>query len=213
MNKSRGRGRPRGRSTAREDILEAARRRFSEAGYAAVSMRQIAAEAGVDPALIPYHFGSKRGLFGAALELAINPAVIVAEVVDAPLEVLPERILRTLLAVWDDPGRRGPLLGLLQGVVTEPETARLFREMAEREIVGRIADRIGGPDARRRAAGVSTQLAGLIFLRYVLRVEPIASMSADDVVAAMLPGVTAALRGSRPRSGATSGRARPSPRA
>ena len=194
LNKTRSRGRPRGRSTAREDILEVARRRFSQEGYAAVSVRSIAHEAGVDPALVNYHFGSKRGLFGAALELSINPAVIVAQVVDAPLAVLPERILRTLLAVWDEPHQRAPLVALLRQAVTDPEASRLFREVLEREIVGRIAERVGGPDASRRATGVATQLAGLIFLRHVLRIEPIASMTPDEVVAATLPGVRAALR-------------------
>ena len=177
-----------------------ARRRFSEEGYDAVSLRSIAHEAGVDPALVNYHFGSKRGLFGAALELAINPAVIVAQVVDAPLDVLPERMLRTVLAVWDPPHQRAPLVALLQQAVTDPEAARLFREVIEREIVGRISERVGGPDATRRAAGVATQLAGLIFLRHVLRLEPMASMTPDEVVAAILPGVTAALRPTRPES-------------
>ena len=114
--------------------------------------------------------------------------------VDAPLGVLPERMIRTLLAVWDEPHQRAPLVGLLQQGIADPETARLFREVVEREILGRIAERLGGPDATRRASGVATQLGGLIFLRYVLRMEPIASMSADEVVAATLPGVSAALR-------------------
>lgn len=159
-----------------------------------MSLRSIAREACVDPALINYHFGSKRALFGAALQLAINPAVVVAQVVDAPLDVLPERMIRTLLAVWDEPHQRAPLVGLLQQGIADPETARLFREVVEREILGRIAERLGGPDATRRASGVASQLGGLIFLRYVLRVEPIASMSTDEVVAATLPGVTAAMR-------------------
>lgn len=169
-----------------------ARRRFVADGYAAVSMRSIAAEAGVDPALVSYHFGSKRGLFGAALELSINPALVVAEAIDAPLELVPERLVRALLGVWDDP-RHGPqLVGLVEGVVTDSESALVFREVLEREVFGRIAERLGGRDAGRRASGLGVQLAGLVFLRYVLRVEPIASMTADEVVAAMTPGMRAA---------------------
>jgi len=185
-------------STARSDILDVARRRFLTEGYAGVSLRSIATEAGVDAALINYYFGSKRGLFGAALELTINPALVVAEALDAPLEVLPERLLRTLLAVWDDPVYREPLLGMLEGVATDRETARAFREVAEREIFGRIADRLGGRSSSARATGLAVQLAGLIFLRYVVQVEPIASMSADEVVDAVAPGMRTAMeRGPR----------------
>lgn len=202
MNKPRGRGRPRGRSTTREDILAVAGRRFLAEGYAAVSMRSVAAEAGVDPALISYHFGSKRGLFGAALELTINPTLVVAAAVDAPDEVLPERLLRSLLAVWDEPERSAPLRRLFERVAVEPDAARMLREVVEREILGQFAERLGGHD--RRAAAVTVQLAGLIFLRYLLRVEPLASMSADEVVATLGPTIALAL--------GTPSRRRPSPR-
>lgn len=168
-----------------------ARRRFLTDGYAGVTLRSLAAEAGVDAALISYHFGSKRGLFGAALELSANPTIAVARALDGPLESLPERLLRTLLAVWDDPARRGPLLGLMTRITTDPEVAQLFREVAERELFGRIAERLGGHP--REAAAAGTQLAGLIFLRYVIRVEPLASMTADEVVAVMAPTLRAAL--------------------
>lgn len=200
MNKARGRGRPAGGSTARHDIVEVARRRFLVDGYDGVTMRSIAAEAGVDAALISYHFGSKRGLFGAALELTINPALVVAEALDAPLEVLPERLLRTLLAVWDDPRHRPQLLGLLESAMDDADTARTSREVAEREIFGRIAERVGGRDATARASGVAVQLAGLIFLRYVLEVEPIASMTSEEVVGSVAPGLRAAM-GRRRTSG------------
>lgn len=199
MNKSRGRGRPPGRSTTRDDILAVARRRFLADGYAGVTLRSLAAEAGVDAALISYHFGSKRGLFGAALQLSINPTIAVARALEGPLESLPERLLRTLLVVWDDPERRGPLLGLMSRITTEPEVTQLFREVAERELFGRIAERLGGHE--RQASAAATQLAGLIFLRYVLRVEPLASMTADEVVAVMAPPLRVAL--GRTRAGST----------
>lgn len=162
-----------------------ARRRFLSDGYAEVSLRSIAAEAGVDAALISYHFGSKRGLFGAALELTINPTIVVARALDGPLESLPERLLRTLVTVWDDPARQATLVGLLARVTTEPAVAQLFREVVERELFGRIAERLGGHD--REASAAAVQLAGLIFLRYVLRVQPLASMTAEEVVALLGP--------------------------
>lgn len=192
MNKARRRGRPKGKSTAREDILRVARNRFLHDGYAQVSLRSIASQAGVDVALIAYHFGSKKGLFGAALELTTNPTLVVAQVVDAPIDQLPERLLRGLLTVWDDPERRAPLMRLMERVGADPDVAQLFREMAERELFGPIAERLG--DRPRQAAAAATQLTGLILLRYVWRVEPLASMTDNEVVALMLPSMKTSLR-------------------
>jgi AcrR family transcriptional regulator len=193
LNNSRGRGRPAGGSTARADILEVARRRFLTEGYAAVSLRSIAREAGVDPALVSYHFGSKSGLFAACLDLAANPPQILARVLEGPVDTLPERLVATVLAVWDDPATGPPLRMVATEAVNDPETGRLFREMVEREVLGRIAEHLGGRQARQRAAAAGSQLAGLIFLRYVLRVEPVASMSRDELVRHLTPTLRVAL--------------------
>lgn len=117
---------------------------------------------------------------------------MIAKALDAPEEMLPERLLRALLGVWDDPERRAPLLRLMERVVTDAQAAQMFREMAERELFGKIAERLG--DRPRQAAAVSVQLTGLIQLRHVLQVEPLASMAADDVVALMAPVLRTAMR-------------------
>lgn len=199
MNKSRGRGRPRGSSTARADIVAVARRRFLADGYARVTLRSIATEAGVDPALISYYFGSKRGLFGVALELDVNPTVVAAQALDAPLEAVPERLVRSMLSVWDDPIYRAQLLRMISGTLAGADGAQGFREAIEREIFGRIAERVGGRSAQLRASAVTAQVAGLIFLRYVIQVEPFVSMNSDEVVAALVPGIRRALGLAPPR--------------
>ena len=81
MNKPAGaaRGRRPGRPETRAEVLEVARRRFLADGYQAVTLRSVAAEAGVDAALISYYFGSKKGLFGAAMALSANPPEAVLE--------------------------------------------------------------------------------------------------------------------------------------
>ncbi|HEX9373173.1 MAG TPA: helix-turn-helix domain-containing protein, partial [Roseiflexaceae bacterium] len=100
MNKTQERqprrGRRPGGADTRDALLTAARRRFLEDGYQAVSLRSIAAEAGVDVALIGYFFGSKQGLFGAALQLPMNPAEAIAEALPGDLDGLAERLLRKL---------------------------------------------------------------------------------------------------------------------
>ena len=201
LNKPRGRGRPRGETGTREDILGVARRRFLAEGYDRVTLRSIALEAGVDVALISYHFGSKRGLFGASLELPANPPEILAAVLPGPLDTLPERLVRAILAAWDDPDRGPALRAFAQAALFEPDVARLFREMAEREMIARIAERLGTADGARRGALAASQIAGMIFLRYVLGIEPLASMPPDELVARMAPPLRAALAGPprRPR--------------
>lgn len=198
MNKPRGRGRPRGRTETRGDILAAARRRFLADGYDAVTMRSVAEEAGVDAALISYHFGSKKGLFGAALALAANPAEILAIQLAGPMASLPERLVRAVVAAWGDPGRSGANRAFVEAALREPEVARVFREMMEREMIGRIAERLGGAGARQRAALAVSQIAGLIMARYILAVEPLASMSEDELVERMSLPLQAALAGPRP---------------
>jgi AcrR family transcriptional regulator len=174
-------------------VLNVARRRFLADGYQAVTMRSIAAEAGVDVALVSYFFGSKRGLFGATMALEANPALVLADALPGDLNALPERILRALIATWDDPRRSAPMRVMIGGALADPGIARLLREVVEAEMIARIAERLGGPDATARAAAAAVQAIGLIFARYLLRAEPLASMPADELVARMVPAMRAAL--------------------
>jgi AcrR family transcriptional regulator len=187
------RGRRPGPTRTRQQILDVARRRFLAEGYQAVTLRSVATEVGVDVALVSYHFGSKKGLFGAALGLAANPPEVMAAALPGDPAGLPERVLRALLAAWDDP-QRGAQLRLLVGAATqEPDLARLLTEVLQREMFGRLADTLPGPHAAQRAAAFGTQLAGVVFARYVLRLEPVASLSVDELIRHLVPGLRATL--------------------
>ena len=201
MNKTRGRGRPRGTSTTtKAGLLEGARGGLLEGGFDGVTLRGVASDAGVDVALISYYFGSKKGLFGAAMALGANPALLLAGELEGPLNSLPERIVRTVLRVWDDPEIGPSLRAFLDAIVREPIVARTFGEMMEQEMLPAIAGRLGGgADATRRATLVTSQIGGLILSRYVLRVEPLASMSHQDVARRMAPAMRAVLAGPAPR--------------
>lgn len=179
-------GRRPGKPETRAAILAAARRHFAERGYDGTTMRGVAAEAGVDVALGHYYFGSKRELFAAALELPVNPAAAVAGVLAEGTDALAERLLRLLLHVWDDPQTGAPLQALLRSVESQQE---LLRGFVEREIVARLAAVIEGPDAELRAAAAATQLVGLLFARYLVRVEPVASAGHDELVALIAPSL------------------------
>ncbi len=194
MNKSAGRGRRPGSPDTRERIRDAARGMFLEQGYQAVSLRAIAAAAGVDVALVSYYFGSKQGLFAAAVALPVNPADVFQSLLHGDLETLAERGLRALLAVWDDEETGGPLRTLALTAVADPEVTRLLRELVRRELIDQLATRLGDPNGLERAAAFISQMAGLIFSRYLIKLEPLASMSADDIVRRLAPGLDAALR-------------------
>jgi AcrR family transcriptional regulator len=190
MKKEPGRGRRPGRPEVREQIRSAARARFLTAGYQAVTMRAIAADAGVDVALVSYYFGSKQGVFSAAMALPVNPSGAIAAVIaESGLGELGPRLLRMALTVWDQPATGAPLLAFVGASTSDPDMGRVVREFVRREIVDRIADRIGGEDASARAAIFSAQMSGIIFSRYLLGVEPLASMSLDELVERLGPAL------------------------
>ena len=191
---SRPRGRRAGSSETREAILESARRRFAELGYDATTIRAVAAGAGVDPALVHYFFGTKGDLFVAAIEYPVNPAELVERVVAGGLEDIGPRLVRAFLAVWD--GRtQSPLFALIRGAATHEQSAALLREFISREVVGRVARAIDADQPELRAALCGTQIVGLAMIRYVLRVEPLASLDPESVVAHVAPVVQHLLTG------------------
>jgi AcrR family transcriptional regulator len=191
------RGRRPGPSTTRDAILASARKRFSAHGYDRVRMRDVAADAGVDVALVTYHFGSKEGLFGAALEMPEPMAALMADVLEhGELDDFAERFLRRVLELWDDPRTGGALVALVRSAMSHPPAADRLRAFVQSELLARVAARLGGPDADRRAALFGSQLIGLLMYRHVLRVEPVASMAPEELVRRAAPALQRHLTGS-----------------
>jgi AcrR family transcriptional regulator len=195
---TRSRGRRPGPSTTREAILAAARERFSAQGYERTRLRDVAGDAGVDVALVHYHFKSKEGLFAAALEMPVSLPSLMADVLEGgELDDFAARFLRRILDVWDDE-RIGPaLVAMVRSATTYEPAAASLRGFVRTELLDRIARRLGTPDADVRSAAFGSQLLGLLMYRHVLRVEPLASMDPDAVVAAVAPGMQAHLTGTR----------------
>ncbi|MDU0348141.1 TetR family transcriptional regulator [Actinomyces sp. MRS3W] len=188
------RGRPSGPSDRRERILHAARDRFEHDGYARASLRSIARQADVDHALITYYFGSKEGLFRAVAELALSPAqgfdIVTSKV---PPEYLAEALLRATLSAWDRPDYRAGLARLFADALASPSGSRVLREYLQSEMMARLSEYIEGPDAAQRTAAAAAIIGGLFLTRYLLRLEPVTSLPADDVVAQLAPALHSAL--------------------
>ncbi|GJO38651.1 TetR family transcriptional regulator [Mycobacterium marinum] len=195
MNYSGRRGRRTGKPETRTQILDVARRRFLEGGYQAVTLRSVAAEAGVDIALISYYFGAKRGLISEALALSANPVdVIDRAAAEGEPATFPQRALRRLLVLWDEPQTGAPLRALVTAAVHDAALASLVKDMVERELIDKVAARIGGADARKRAVAFCGQIAGIFMTRCILHLEPICSMTHDEIIRLYTPSLHVALR-------------------
>lgn len=185
------RGRPRGGSDARQRLIDAARVRFEADGYASTSVRSVAREAGVDHSLVNYYFGSKHGLFAEVLAITYSPQAVFDEIFAPGASLDPmrmaERLLVGLLTVWEEPGSRGQMLEVVRQAAMNDALRATTAEFVGAEIVRRISGEIKGPDAQRRAAGAGAVVSGLVFGRFVLGVEPLASMSTRDVVRTLAP--------------------------
>ncbi len=190
-------GRRTGGPDTRAEILRAARARFVEVGFRAATMRMIAADAGVDPALISYFFGSKQQLFGEAFALRANPVAVIAEQIAGPIAELPRRLLTALVQTWDVPENRATLLAIAQagGGGESPALTRGFVEAAlDAPVVARLSkEGVPAVDAQRCSAVLVTQLVGVIFARYVLEVASVTELSTEEFIDAYTPAVSAAL--------------------
>jgi AcrR family transcriptional regulator len=188
-------GRRPGVSGTREAILDAARRVFAEQGYQHATIRDVARLATVDPALVHHYFGTKQALFVAAVQLPVNPVEQLAVVLADEPEQVGQRLAETFLSVWDHAADRSPLLALVRSAVGDEHAAALLREFITEEVLGQVARRLGSPDARLRATLVGSQVVGLIMLRYIVKMEPLASAPAAQVAAAVGPTLQRYLTG------------------
>jgi AcrR family transcriptional regulator len=174
-------------SGTRPAIAEAARRQFATVGYDRTSLRSVAADAGVDAALVSYFFGTKQQLFVSVVDLPFDPDDVVPEVFADGPEGAGERLARFVVAVLDDAGGRDRLAGLVRAAAAEPEAAALLRALIEQRILARVVAELDTPDADLRAALLGSQLIGLVMARVVVGVEPLASLPATTLAAALAP--------------------------
>ena len=188
-------GRRPGDSGTREAILEAARAAFAELGYEKATIRGIAAQAEVDAALVCHYFGTKDELFAAALELPVRPREIFERAIAGEREQIGFIITRTFLEAWEPPETRVRLMAMLRSAMTNDTAMAMVREVLTREVFGPITEILGVANGPLRATLVGSQFVGLAVMRYIGRLEPLASASIDELVAAVGPTVQRYLTG------------------
>jgi AcrR family transcriptional regulator len=178
----RGRGRRPGGPDTRAAIVDAARSSFAAKGYDKSSLRGIARDAGVDPALVHHYFDGKAALFAETMAVPVNPAEVIAHVIAGDQDRLGWRLVETFLAVWEPPERREAIVALARSSMSSEEAARMLREFLGREVFGRIAASTGASDPQLRGALAASQMIGLVMARYVVRVPGLVEASPGDLV-------------------------------
>jgi AcrR family transcriptional regulator len=170
-------------------ILAAARGEFAQHGLAGTTIRGVARDADVDPALVYHYFGSKEGLLDAATTPPQRWLESVAKTWTTPMPELGCALLRLMLGAWAD-DEIGPVLrAVLQTAAHDPGTREKLRRVVEGSLMG--VSHLGSNEHDRlvRSGLISSQLMGLAMMRYVWKIEPVASMSEDALVAAIAPNL------------------------
>jgi AcrR family transcriptional regulator len=175
-----------GDEDTRESILEAARATFAEAGYDRATIRRIATTAGVDPALVHHYFGSKEDLFAAAVHLPLAPEQLVDEVFADGVANAAARLATLFFRIWEAPDTREALIGQLRMALSSDQPPAL-RDFLATTLFRRAAEHLSGPDRDLRIQLVASHLLGVAMVRYVIKVEPLASAPVERIVAALAP--------------------------
>lgn len=184
-----------------EAILEAARSSFLAQGFAKTTIRGVAREAGVDPALVSYYFGSKGDLFGASMNLRIRASEEIAHLLTGDLRTAGPRLVRLSMTAWDDSAGGATFRALLRWIATDDGAPEAIQDYGTQQLAVPIAAALGQQTgmtaevARERATLAGSQLVGLAMLRYVFRLEPVASSSVDRLVETVGPTIQHYLTG------------------
>jgi AcrR family transcriptional regulator len=182
-------GRRPGANETRAAILDAARDAFATHGYEKATIRGIARAAGVDPALVHHFFGPKEDVFRAAVSDVLAPIAEAMATVgrDADPEVTGRRLARVLVELWEREPTRGALIGAVRAAVTSETAAGLVRGIVQEHAIGAVAATTDAPDAELRANLIGATIMGVSMARHVLGVQPIASLTEDEL-AGLLTG-------------------------
>ncbi|MDX6594450.1 MAG: hypothetical protein QOJ13_3646 [Gaiellales bacterium] len=187
-------GRRPGQTQTREAITTAARRLFAEAGYDRATIRGIATAAGVDPALVVHYFGSKETLFREVTKLPPGVADTIAHLADGPRESVGRRLAEVVIASLENPASRDIILARIRSASTHPDAAALVRQTVEQDVL-RLAANLDVDQPEVRATLVGSTIVGTAFARYIVGVEPLASLDAAALVDALAPTLQQYLTG------------------
>jgi len=191
-------GRPPGPSDSRDRILSSARNLFARNGIDKTSIRAIAKDAGVDPALVHHYFGTKTQLFAAAIHIPIDPMQVIGPLREVPVEQLGHVLPRILLPLWDSELGKG-FIATLRSILAGGE-ASLIRSFLQEVIAVEVGNRVDTPpgSGRLRVQYVASQLVGVVMARYILELEPFKSLPVEQIAETIAPNLQRYLTGELP---------------
>jgi AcrR family transcriptional regulator len=158
----------------------------------------VAEGAGVDAALVHHYFGTKQQLFAAAIRIPIDPMTVLVPMREIPVEELGFKLPSVLLPIWDSELGAG-LIATLRSLIGGAEVS-LARSFLEEVVAAEVASRVDNPPGTGmiRAQFFASQLIGVVMARYILRLEPFASLPAEQIVKTIAPNLQRYLTGDLP---------------
>jgi AcrR family transcriptional regulator len=181
--------RPRNASQTRADILAAARRRFAAEGYERATLRAVAADVGVDAALVIRYFGSKQDLFAAAADFTIE----LPDLSNVDPDEVAGILLPRFFAVWEDE----TFVALLRAAMTSQIAADALRRVFAEQVAPKLIT--ATPDNPIQRIGLmGAFVIGLATTRYVLVNPPIANLSREELSRWAAPVIRQLLVGPKP---------------
>ncbi|MFM8772579.1 MAG: TetR family transcriptional regulator [Actinomycetota bacterium] len=188
----------------RDAALAAARSVFATRGYARTTYKGIAAAAGIAPAVLRKYYDSKGAIFAAAVRLPTDPASAIPSLLAPGIDGLGERLVRFWLDTVGDQEVREDLMAMIRAGASAAQVTRSLQAYLEVNVIDRIVAAVGVPDARMRVALISSYLVGIAAGRYLMRIEPLASASEEQVVRLVAPTIQALLDPRVPLPGSSS---------
>jgi AcrR family transcriptional regulator len=191
-------GRPPGTSDTRERILISARELFARNGIDKTSIRAIAAEAGVDPALVHHYFGTKTQLFAAAIHIPIDPMQVIVPLRETPVEEIGYKLPSILLQLWDSE-HGSAFIAMLRSILAGDEVS-LIRSFLQGVITVEVGSRVDNPPGSGpiRVQFVASQLVGVVMARYILELDPFKSLPVEQIAQTIAPNLQRYLTGDLP---------------
>jgi AcrR family transcriptional regulator len=180
-------GRRPGDSGTRDAIRAAAREQFAQQGYDRTSMRSVALAAGVDPTLVSHFFGSKQRLFAEVMQLPFDPSVVLPRILAGDRAGIGARLAGFITAILQSPEGYARMAGLVRAAASEDAAAMVVRERVSRDILAPLAAGLGSDRPELRGSLAASQMVGLIMARHVVKIEPLASLTPEQVAALIAP--------------------------
>lgn len=191
-------GRPRGASDTRERILVGARELFARNGFDKTSVRAVAAAAEVDSALVHHYFGTKEQLFAAAINVPIDPMLVLGPIRRTPVEEIGYVLPSLLVPLWDSEAGQS-FIAMLRSMMAANDVS-LLRAFLQEVIAAEVGPRVDNPPGTGfiRVQFVASQLVGVLMARYILQLEPFASLPAEQIAYTIAPTLQRYLTGDLP---------------